>query len=351
MPLGRLVVVLAVLATAPAVRAADDELEVAAEGDRVPRLIEALLDSGRSFKVRATAAVALGRFKDARAAAALAKALQQDGHYAVRVAAASALGRLPSPEGVEALLEALHDDDAFVRESASTALQQFHTPDRVYAFRDALADEDAVIRLAAVRAYGEVLRTSPSVAPLVITALGDDSDAVRAAAETSIASVPHERAVPYLVQALASSSSSVRGAAARLLAKRADATAVEPLILLATSAEESEEVRQGARAALKSHKEYIDVAAQRQAAQDANKAALPARVSALRVLATIDDDKAVDLILGAIAEPDPSVRIGAARAASDLADARGKRMIEAARAKETDARTQKQLDLILKSMR
>jgi HEAT repeat protein len=135
-----------------------------------------------------------------------------------------------------------------VRESASTALQQFHTPDRVYAFRDALADEDAVIRLAAVRAYGEVLRTSPSVAPLVITALGDDSDAVRAAAETSIASVPHERAVPYLVQALASShvERARRGAARQ-------ARGCHPPSSLSSCSppppEESEEVRQGARAA------------------------------------------------------------------------------------------------------
>src|SRR5688500_2123586 len=140
-----------------AARADDDELSTPTGGDRVPKLVEALRGAA-SFKVRATAAVALGRLADPRAAPALAETLRTDGHYAVRVAAASALGRLPTPAGIPSPLEALHDTDPFVREEARGALEPFHTAESVFAFREALQSDDALARLAAVQAYGDVLR-------------------------------------------------------------------------------------------------------------------------------------------------------------------------------------------------
>src|SRR5688500_9195790 len=117
---------------AAAARADDDELAPPTGGDRVPKLVEALLGAD-SFKVRATAAVALRRLAGPRAAPALAAAHRADGHYAVRVAVASALGRLPTPEGIPPLLEALHDTDPFVREEARGALELFHNARSVFA--------------------------------------------------------------------------------------------------------------------------------------------------------------------------------------------------------------------------
>lgn len=350
--LARLVLVVTfVVALAPPgpARANDDELQ-ASSGERLPRLVEALSGSP-SFKVRATAAVALGRLADPRGLPALAEALRSDAHYAVRVAAASALGRLPTAEGIPALLAALHDQDPFVREEAQGALDRFHTVAAVFAFREALQSDDPVARLAAVRAYGDVLREAPNVAPLVVGALGDDSEEVAKAAETALAGIPHERAVPLLVAALSSSGSQVRGACARLLAKRADKSAVEPLIALMTATDEGEEVRRAARDALRAHREYLDVAARLALAADAAPAMRDGRIASLRVVAAVNDPGAAELIERALNDGDASVRVGAARAASDLGGAAAKRLLESARAKEPDPRTQRQLDLLIKSTR
>lgn len=330
-------------------RANDDELP-ASSGERLPRLVEALSGSP-SFKVRATAAVALGRLADPRGVSALSDALRSDAHYAVRVAAASALGRLPTAEGIPSLLLALHDQDQFVREEAQSALDRFHTVAAVYAFREALQSEDPVVRLAAVRAYGDVLRETPNVAALVVNALGDDNEEVAKAAESALSGIPHERAVPLLVAALGSGGSQVRGACARLLSKRADKSAVEPLIALMIATDEGEEVRRAARDALRAHKEYLDVPARISAANDASPGARDTRIASLRVVAAVNDPGAVDLIDKALKDSDATVRVGAARAASDLGGEKAKRLLESARAKEPDPRTQRQLELLIKSTR
>lgn len=352
-----LVVTLAIVAAgagAPVARAADDteadEVAAGTGAERVPRLLDALRGSS-SFKARATAAVALGRLGDPRAAAALADALRSDDHYAVRVAAASALGRLPTADAIQPLLGALHDQDPFVREEAQGALDRFHTPETVFAFRDGLQSDDAVVRLAAVRAYGDVLRESAGVAPLVIEALGDDDEGVRKAAESAVAGIPHERAMPLLVGSLTTGGAQVRAACAQLLVRRTDRTAVEPLVALLISAEESEETRRAAREALKAHAAYVDVPARIAAATDLTPARREARLQALRVLAALGDASAPGLVEQALQDPDSHVRIAGARAAADLGGERGRRLLEAAQAREADPRTRKQVELILKSIR
>lgn len=325
-----------------------DEVSAGTGEERVPRLLEALRGSG-SFKARATAAVALGRLGDPRAAPALADALRSDDHYAVRVAAASALGRLPTADAIQPLLGALHDQDPFVREEASSSLARFHTAENVFAFREGLQADDPVVRLAAVRAYGDVLRKTPGVSPLVVEALGDDDDDVRRAAEQAIAGIPHERAVPLLVGSLTSGGSQVRAACARLLEKRTDKTAVEPLVLLMTAVEEGEETRRAARDALKAHASYIDVEARLASANDLAAGARDGRLQALRVLAALAHPSAPALVERDLADADPAVRVAAARAAGDLGD-RGKKLLEAAVAREADPRTRKQLELILRGL-
>ncbi len=314
------------------------------------RLADALRSS-ESFKVRATAAVQLARLGDPRAATPLADALRTDEHYAVRAAAAGGLGRLAQLESIPALLTALHDADDFVREQANGALDRFHTPAAVLAFRDALSSEDPVWRLAAVRAYGDVLRENGSVAPFVIGALGDDDPAVARAAETAVSDVAHERAVPMLVGALQASSSPVRAAAARLLQKRADRSAVEPLVALVASSEEGEEVRSEARAALKAHVAYLDVAASLKTAANSELGDDPTRLTALRVVAALGDPAAWTAVKVALNDPEATVRIAGARAAADLGGEGARQAVEAARARETEPRVQRQLELIGKSIR
>ncbi len=349
----RLVLVVTLALAGPAF--ADDDAAQPPTSERLTQLVNALSASPH-FKVRATAAVALGRLADPLAASSLSDALRSDEHYAVRVAAASALGRLPTSAGVPSLLVALHDPEPFVRDEAQGALDRFHTVADVAAFRDALQSEDPVARLAAVRAFGEVLRTTSTVAALVVEALGDDSDEVARVAENALAGIPHDRAVPVLIGALTSGGSQVRATCARLLSRRADKGAVEPLIALMTSTDEGEEVRRTARDALRAHKEYLDVPSRILAARDAAPAMRDARIVSLRVLAALSEPGASDVIVNqliddAIKDTDAIVRIGGARAASDLGGDRAKRLLAAARAAEPDERTRRQLDLLLKSTR
>lgn len=84
-----------------------------------------LLQTSSTFKVRAQAALGLGRLDPSREVIdALAGALQGDDHPAVRAAAATALGKLGDPSARPALERAKRDSDADVRSAATTALAE-----------------------------------------------------------------------------------------------------------------------------------------------------------------------------------------------------------------------------------
>jgi HEAT repeat protein len=336
---------------APPLGAQDETLPEAADGDRVPRLVD-LLQGSDSFKIRATAAVALGRIGDKRAAAALAAALQEDRHYAVRAAAASALGRLAAADGVPALLAALDDEDQFVRDEALAALDRYHAPEHLYAFQDALGSDDAEKRLAAVRAFGDVLRSGKeAAAPSVVKALGDADPQVVAVAERALAEVPHDRAVPLLIDGLVNGAPGVREETARMLGKRMDERAVEPLLAVITAASDGESVHAAAREALRKHREYVDVAGALKAAGDPAPDKRDARIRALRLLGALGEPSVFDSLAVALADRDPQVRMAAARAAADLGGSRGRALLDSARRSEQDERVQRQLDLLLKLLK
>ncbi len=341
----------AVLASLPCAAQDSDATEpsapAAAEG--LGRLVGAL-QSGETFKVRATAAVALGRMADARALPALTDALRGDDSFAVRAAAAAAIGRLGDAGGIAALYDALRDPERYVHDEARDALARFHSPKYLLSFRDALRSDDVRVRLAAVAAYGEVMREPDStigVASQVMNALGDDDDEVAAAAGRALAALPHDRAIPLLVGGLTSGSSEIRAGCARLLEKRTDRSAVEPLSALATDTDQPEEVRKAASSALRQHLEYLDTAT---AVRQAGTPGAPERNQAIRLLAVTGDSRAVGFIETALKDGDGAVRIAAARAAADSADPRARAALQAAVAKESDARQKRQLELILKSM-
>lgn len=73
----------------------------ATAGDQRGRLVD-LLEGSPSYRVRAQAALSLGRAGGAPAVPALLRALG-DGHAAVRAAAAQALGRIGSPAAAAGL--------------------------------------------------------------------------------------------------------------------------------------------------------------------------------------------------------------------------------------------------------
>jgi HEAT repeat protein len=344
-----LAVVLA-LTAAPAGAQSDADSEASpASSEGVTRLVEAL-QSGESFRVRATAAVALGRMGDARALPVLADALRGDESYAVRAAAAAAIGRLGDVGGLQPLFDALHDRDAYVRTEASEALSRFRKPEHLFAFRQALTDEDPLQRLAAVTAFGEVMRepgASVGLAARVIDALGDDDEAVAGAAAQAVSTLPHDRAVPLLVGGLEYGGSGVRTGCARLLEKRTDERAVPALTMIVVDTDQSEDVRQAARAALRAHVEYLDV---NKIAADAVGPAGPERQKALRLLSVLGDKRALALIEKGLASTDPVERTASARAAVDSADPRARGLLQAAAAREADPRVKRQLELLLKSL-
>jgi len=344
-------VVLAALAVAPSVRAQDDtEPSAPAAAEGIGRLVDAL-QSGETFKVRATAAVALGRLGDTRALTPLSEALRRDESFAVRAAAAAAIGRLGDAAGLPALFAALGDSEQYVRGEAEEALARFHTLTHLFAFREALRSEDALARRAAVTAYGEVMRepgASPALASLVVNALGDDDEDVIAAATRAVSGLAHDRVVPLLLDGLAHGGSGVRAGCARLLEKHTDARAVEPLIALAVDTDQPEDVRRAVGSALRQHQQYVDVSG---AAARAGNAADPDRLRSLRLLAVVGDARADALIESALADSDAAVRVAAARAAADSGQPKARAALLAAADREPDARIKRQLELILKTMR
>jgi hypothetical protein len=84
-----------------------------------------LLQTSSTFKVRAQAALGLGRLEPSRDVLdALSGALRGDDHPAVRAAAATALGKLADVSVKPALERAQRDADADVRTAARTALAE-----------------------------------------------------------------------------------------------------------------------------------------------------------------------------------------------------------------------------------
>jgi len=91
-----------------------------AHADKVSDLSRTLA-SGRSEKARISAAVSLGRMKDARALKPLVRALTDESNV-VRALAATALGHLGDPSALPALQRAGRDSDSTVRRRALDAV-------------------------------------------------------------------------------------------------------------------------------------------------------------------------------------------------------------------------------------
>ncbi len=96
-------------------------------GDKVDDLTHALLSDG-SYRVRAQAAIVLGKLHDARARGPLCDALRDDSE-AVRVVAAASLGRLGDRAALDALRSAMGDPSLAVRDAAGKAIAQLEKSD------------------------------------------------------------------------------------------------------------------------------------------------------------------------------------------------------------------------------
>jgi HEAT repeat protein len=232
----------------------------------VEPLIGALKD--RSKDVRRSAALALGKIRDARAVEPLIDALK-DRSKDVRGSAALALGEIGDKRAVLPLIGSLKDSYWWVRRRAALALEKIgwkpRSQDEMIAYllalekRDELAkigepaieplirvlkDWDQDVRRSAALTLGRI--GEPAVEPL-IGALKDRNKDVRKSVALALGRIG-EPAVEPLIGLLKDSSSSVRWIAASALGEIGDKRAVLPLI---GSLEDSDEnVRQEAASAL-----------------------------------------------------------------------------------------------------
>lgn len=91
--------------------------------DAVEPRLAADLAHGDDFRIRVSAALAIGKSGDRSSRGILETALESDPHPAVRASAAAALGALGDPGAIEALRRAKQSDaDPAVRSSAKVAL-------------------------------------------------------------------------------------------------------------------------------------------------------------------------------------------------------------------------------------
>lgn len=124
--------------------------------ERVPvpdvtiRPLERLLDDSE-VAVRAYAARALGRQKNARAVGPLVRA-SADKDWRVRVAAQRSFGTLADSSALPQVLGGLSDPEPYVRETAAQSAALLRSRDALPALRKTIGDKDPAVRLAAARA-------------------------------------------------------------------------------------------------------------------------------------------------------------------------------------------------------
>jgi hypothetical protein len=191
--------------------------------DSVPRRDALAALRHRSSRVRAAAAVALGRRRDPRAIEALIERFPD--RRDVRTAAVHAVSRFGAA-AVQPLLAALGRDDAAVRAGALLALGHLRRKPVIPILVEHLTDRRSVIRFAARRA---LLAFGPATAPVLATFLNRPSVRIR----TGVIAVLREfRAVGELVGALGNPSPRTRADAAEALGMIRPAAALSPLVRL-----------------------------------------------------------------------------------------------------------------------
>jgi HEAT repeat protein len=298
------------------------------DNERAVEMLVDRLSHADSYKVRAQAAVLLGRLGGQRAVPDLMFTLQNDEHFVVRTAAATALGVLRDERAVEPLFAGVADDESIVRDASSKALQRldarrcFDTLVR-YA-REGTPDQ----RRVAVTRLGDMARVGDEAAiDVLVMALGDDPT-IRDASSQGLSDLPTDRAVPILVRALQSDNLAIRAEAARLLGQRQDTRAVEALSAAYERVGEQERVRGEIRRSLEQLRGLVNMTqliGQARGAQDKDQ-----RIRAMRLLGVVGDPRTASVLEGLLGDPDPYVQGTAAQALADLGSTQSIPRLEAA---------------------
>lgn len=327
-----------------------DATESSQTDDRRARLLTDSLINSESFKVRCTAAVALGRLGISDAADSLIRSMQIDSHYAVRCASAKALGNLRHKSAVGPLLRALMDEDALVRKTARSSLRQFHHVEFIDQFKAALDFPNRVIRQAAVEAFSSILAKGETEAGLHVLQASTDADPIISnRAIDALNQIPDAQLHPILIQGLSDSSSDVRRSAAQLLTKQKTADAIGPLADALMRTGEQDHVHQAVREALLRHRGFMNLEKLRQTARVSDSS--QERMRAIRIIGAIDDMETIQIIKESISDPDPEIRVAASRAALDARGQNMRSVLDAAIKNEKNARVRQHMTLVYNALK
>lgn len=351
-------VALGLWSTTPA--RAQEEKPAASDEDATPavgvagnaRAVELLTDrlqTSDSFKVRAQAAVLLGRLGDKKCVPVLVKALVYDEHFVVRAAAATALGTLGDERGVEPLFVAAAESEPLVRDACARALTHVDARTNYEAISRYAKEGTVEQRSVAISRLGDLARTGDEKATeYVVEALADER-AVRDAAAAALADIPTDRAVPILITALNHEEAVVRAESARLLGPRQDSRAVIALATAYDRAGEQERVRAEIRRALERLRPLVNMD---DVVRDARKAPdKQLRARAIRLLGVVGDPRSASIMEELLDDPDPFIVGMSALALADLGSVASLGRLEETLKAQKDSRAAAPVDLAVKKLR
>ncbi len=308
-----------------------------------PTCRDAILEcvEDRDELVRQAAVEALPYFDDPRCLPLLLRVVRHD-TPSVRAAAARALCQMDDPEAVSGLVGALDDQHTWVRYFAARSLGQHAYAHTVPALLRVLeADAAGQVRIAVVEALGRIggEQVAQTLVPLTTAA---DSDLVRAALY-ALGQTRQPAALPPLLSALRACNLWQRTAAIEALALHGG-DGVVPALQWVAAADTDPDIQQAAMMALgriqtsEAAAALIELtldpnlrASARSALADKGMSALgelkhglthphpTVRATVVEILARLKTPAARDLIIAALNDDDPAVRVTAI-AASGLMD-------------------------------
>ncbi|MEW5853973.1 MAG: HEAT repeat domain-containing protein [Myxococcota bacterium] len=331
---------------------AQDEVTPASGVVDQERAVEMLMErlaTSESYKVRAQAAVLLGRMGGPQAVQPLIRAMEYDEHFVVRAAAAASLGALGDDRAIEPLFAALLESEPMVRDSAAKGVGRL----------DARRNFDTLVRYSregspdqrrvAVTRLGDLARTGDQAAiDVLVRALGDEAN-IRDASAQALADLPTDKAVPILIGALKHDDAGVRAEAARLLGPRQDVRAVEALASAYDRVGEQERVRVEIRRSLERLRPLINLTDLIQQARSAPDKQLRAR--AIRLLGVVGDPRAASAMEEFLADPDPYIQGTAALALADMGSVQSIPKLEETLPRVTDTRAQQPVEHAIKKLK
>ena len=252
----------------------------------------------------------LGHIPDARAIRPLPAAFS-DPDPNIRVAAADALSEVRDPEVVSGMIQALKDSSKYVRAVAAAALGKSGDATAVEPLLTVITDEDWAVRKAAGEALAR-LRDKRAVEPM-LGLLNDHDQDVREAAVHALGEIRDRSAVECLVRALVDPQLSVRNLASGALRK------IDPRW------EELEQARRAIprlRVALQSNDYWVRQAASEVLAK-LDKSYVPGpRVGGTDTAIRVRHQVAFGVLVKALKDHDPILRLAAAEALGRSADSR-----------------------------